>query len=61
MESGGSDGGLPEDQTNRQEEAPGEFTEPNEVWSLTRTFHFYYSKDIQHTDGIRVDNSVFLL
>jgi len=28
MESGGCDGGLPEDQMNRQEEAPGEFTEP---------------------------------
>lgn len=31
MESGGCDGGLPDDQTNRQEEAPGEFTEPKEV------------------------------
>lgn len=31
MEGGGCDEGLPEDQMNRQDEVPDEFTEPQEV------------------------------
>lgn len=41
MEGGGCDEGLPENQMNRQEEGPDEFTEPQEVKSLTRTFQLY--------------------
>lgn len=58
MESGGSDGGLPEDQTNRQEEAPGEFTEPNEGESMELSDN--YDRDIDHagTSGyFQLDNS----
>ncbi|XP_056102134.1 coiled-coil domain-containing protein 40 [Rhinichthys klamathensis goyatoka] len=58
MESGGCDGGLPEDQTNRQEEAPGEFTEPKEVESMELSDN--YDRDINHagTSGyFQLDNS----
>lgn len=42
MEGGGCDEGLPEDQMNRHEEVPGEFTEPQVVSSVfTQTFQLY--------------------
>ncbi|KAI2663476.1 Coiled-coil domain-containing protein 40 [Labeo rohita] len=50
MEGGGCDEGLPENQMNRQEEGPDEFTEPQERESMEQSDH--YDRGTDHA-GIR--------